>query len=182
MSRPAIFLDRDGVIIENRADYVRTWEDVEIFPRAVLALRRAACLPHRIVVVSNQSAVGRGLVTPKTVDTINQRLQIEITTAGGRIDRIYTCPHAPAEGCSCRKPAPGLIFQAAEEMDLDLSNSILVGDALTDLEAARAAGIPIAILVRTGRGAVQEAGVLSAGFSEKDVFEDLLAVFERWFP
>lgn len=182
MSFPVIFLDRDGVIIENRPAYVRCWEDVEIFPQAVLALRRAAPLPYRIVVVTNQSVVGRGLVAPETVVAINRRLQTEITTAGGRIDRIYTCPHTPAESCSCRKPAPGLILQAADEMDLDLSRSILVGDALTDLEAARAAGIPVAALVRTGRGAAQEAGVLASGFSEQNVFEDLQAAIERLFP
>lgn len=163
------------MIIENRPHYVRNWADVEIFPQAVAALRLAAKLPHRIVIVTNQSAIGRGLASFASVDAINRRLVAALTSAGGRIDAVYTCPHAPEEGCACRKPAPGLILQAAAGLDLDLAGSVLVGDALTDMQAARAAGIPVAALVRTGRGAEQEALALEAGFPAEGVFADLLA-------
>jgi D-glycero-D-manno-heptose 1,7-bisphosphate phosphatase len=149
--RPAIFLDRDGVINENRASYVRSWADVALLPGALDALARLAGMPHAIVVITNQSAIGRGLVPEQTVREIHQRMQDAVASAGGRIDAFYCCPHHPDEGCACRKPNPGLLLQAAEELDLDLAASYLVGDAASDVEAAVRAGI-CPILVLTGRG------------------------------
>jgi D-glycero-D-manno-heptose 1,7-bisphosphate phosphatase len=153
--KPAVFLDRDGVIIQNRENYVRTWEEVQILPGALDALVELAHSTYRIVIVTNQSAVGRGLISLSLAQEINHRLATTIQQAGGRVDRVYMCPHAPDEVCNCRKPRPGLLTQAAEELDLDLSRSFLVGDALTDLMAASQAGIPHRILVLTGRGKSQ---------------------------
>lgn len=149
---PAIFIDRDGVIIENRADYVRTWRDVSIFPDALTALARLAASPYKIVIVTNQSGIGRGLIPPRTAEQINQRLLGIIHAAGGRIDGVYLCPHTPEENCACRKPRPGLILQAGRELSLDLSHSIMIGDALSDIQAGQAAGISRNVLVLTGRG------------------------------
>ncbi len=157
MSRPAIFLDRDGVIIENRDQYVRSWADVEIFPQAVEALAGIRNSDYCIVLVTNQSAVGRGIITRETADAINHDLVAVIHEAGGRVDAVYMCPHAPDEGCSCRKPLPGLLLRAAEELDLNLGSSVMIGDALTDIQAGQAAGVGRSILVRTGRGRKQEA-------------------------
>ena len=153
---PAVFLDRDGVIIENRANYVRAWEDVEIFPQALAALARLKNSPFKIVIITNQAGIGHGLIRLQAAAEINRRLIEEIERAGGRIDGLYLCPHRPDEGCSCRKPKPGMILQAAEELDIDLQRSILIGDALTDLQAGIAAGVGQVALVRTGRGAEQE--------------------------
>jgi D-glycero-D-manno-heptose 1,7-bisphosphate phosphatase len=153
---PAIFLDRDGVIIENRPDYVRSWPDVYIFPHALSALARIEDSHYKIILLTNQSAIGRGIVSYQTVAEINDRLVAEIRAAGGRIDGIFMCPHAPEDGCDCRKPLPGLFFQAAQALSLDLNHSMMIGDALTDLMAARSAGIERVALVRTGRGAEQE--------------------------
>jgi D-glycero-D-manno-heptose 1,7-bisphosphate phosphatase len=150
--RPAIFLDRDGVIIENRSDYCLTWEQVVILPGVIEALARLGTSPYAVVIITNQSAVGRGLIDRATADDINARLVAGIRAAGGRIDGVFMCPHAPEAGCDCRKPRPGLILQASERLVLDLSRSILIGDALSDLEAARSAGVGRSILVRTGRG------------------------------
>jgi D-glycero-D-manno-heptose 1,7-bisphosphate phosphatase len=152
---PAIFLDRDGVIIENRDTYVRSWADVSIYPDALPALAQLNNLTYKIVIVTNQSAVGRGLMGMETALDINRRLSVEIEKAGGRVDGIFMCPHAPEENCSCRKPQPGLIFQAAEALQLNLQQSILIGDALSDIQAGQSAGIPQTILVRTGRGVRQ---------------------------
>lgn len=149
---PGIFLDRDGVIIEYRANYVRSWEDVEIYPQALRVLKRIRSLDRQIVIITNQSAVGRGLVSLQKANDINQRLLEEIHKAGGRIDGLYLCPHTPEEGCPCRKPKPGLILQAARDLDIDLKHSILIGDNLTDLQAGQAAGIARVALVRTGLG------------------------------
>jgi D-glycero-D-manno-heptose 1,7-bisphosphate phosphatase len=153
--KPAIFLDRDGVIIENRVSYVRSWMDVVFLPDALVALALLARTGYAIVVVTNQSAVGRGLMTLAQAEQINRDIVRVITVNRGRIDHVYMCPHAPADGCKCRKPRPGLLTQAAEDLDLDLRASFLIGDALTDLQAAQAAGVPHRIMVRTGRGASQ---------------------------
>jgi D-glycero-D-manno-heptose 1,7-bisphosphate phosphatase len=153
--RPAVFLDRDGVIIQNREAYVRSWEDVEFLPHSLEAMSRLAKSPFVIVIVTNQSAVGRGIIPLSQAEMINRRVLETIARAGGRVDGVYMCPHAPEENCTCRKPKAGLLTQAAEELGLDLGRSILIGDALTDLEAAHAAGVPQKILLLTGRGADQ---------------------------
>jgi D-glycero-D-manno-heptose 1,7-bisphosphate phosphatase len=151
----AIFLDRDGVIIHNRSFYVRTWNDVKIYPYSFAAIALLAKLPHKIFMLTNQSAIGRGLVDIQTAIQINERLVMEIQANGGRIDRVYVCPHAPGELCTCRKPNPGLIFQAKADFDLDLKDSWLVGDALSDLQAGLNGGVKNLMLVQTGRGKKQ---------------------------
>jgi D-glycero-D-manno-heptose 1,7-bisphosphate phosphatase len=152
---PAIFLDRDGVLIENRSDYVKSWGDVMIIPQAKLALSQLKTSPYLIIIVTNQSAIGRGIVSSQVADEINNRLIIEIEKAGGRIDGIFMCPHIPEDLCACRKPHPGLILEAAKTFSIKLSQSILIGDALTDLQAGLNAGVGRIALVRTGRGAQQ---------------------------
>lgn len=152
---PAVFLDRDGVIIENRANYVRSWSDVSIYPQALTALAKLSHTPYKTIIVTNQSAVGRGLISLDEAQAINERLVQEISGAGGRIDRVYMCPHAPDAGCDCRKPKPGLLLRAQRELSLDMSRSLLIGDALSDLFAGDAACVPQVALVRTGRGATQ---------------------------
>lgn len=153
--KPTIFLDRDGVIIENRARYVRTWTDVAFMPGALEALALLARTDYAIIVVTNQSAVGRGLITLAQAEQINQAVVRVVEKSLGRIDGVYVCPHAPVDMCDCRKPRPGLLTQAAEDLGLDLSASLMIGDALTDLQAAQAASVPHLIMVRTGRGASQ---------------------------
>jgi len=149
---PAIFLDRDGVIIENRPNHIRSWADVAIYPQALAGLAKISGSPYKVVIVTNQSGIGRGLISTAAAREINSRLLNEIEVAGGRVEGVFVCPHIPEEGCDCRKPKPGLFFQAALRMSLDLSQSFVIGDALTDLKAGRLAGIPQRILVRTGRG------------------------------
>ncbi len=152
---PAIFLDRDGVIIENRSTYIRSWQDIKFLPGALAALGLLSSSPLKIIIITNQSVVGRGIIPQTTAEQINQQLLLEIQKAGGRIDGLYMCPHRPEEDCNCRKPQPGLIIKAAQEHSIDLSNSYLIGDALTDLEAGINAGINQLVLVLTGRGSEQ---------------------------
>ena len=155
MKFPALFLDRDGVIIENRPNYVRSWDNVNIFPQVLDALAQVNRSDHKIIIVTNQSAVSRGFITLEEAEIINRRLVNIIEEAGGKVDGVFMCPHHPDEGCVCRKPKPGLLLQAAKSLRLDLSASVLIGDALTDLEAGKAAGVSRLVLVRTGRGAAQ---------------------------
>jgi D-glycero-D-manno-heptose 1,7-bisphosphate phosphatase len=153
--RPAIFLDRDGVIIENRSDYVRTWEDVVFIPGALTALADVASTGFAIVVVTNQAGVGRGLISETVAQSINESVCQEIVRTGGRIDGVYLCPHTGDDNCDCRKPKPGMLLQAAREHDIDLTQSWMIGDALTDLQAGKAAGAR-PLLVLTGRGTEQQ--------------------------
>jgi D-glycero-D-manno-heptose 1,7-bisphosphate phosphatase len=169
----AVFLDRDGVINRDRPDYVKSWEEFEFLPGALEALRLLALGPRRIIVVSNQSAIGRGLVSREDVDRIHARMTEAVRGAGGRIDAIYYCPHRPDEGCPCRKPRPGLLRKAARELGLDLPGSLLIGDDLQDLETAVAAGVR-PVLVRTGHGKVLPEAALARVPYHFDVFEDLL--------
>jgi D-glycero-D-manno-heptose 1,7-bisphosphate phosphatase len=171
--QPALFLDRDGVIIENRSDYVRNWSQVKILPQAVSALVAVSASPYRIVLITNQSGIGRGLIPLETALEINKRLVGIIERAGGRIDRVYMCPHKPSDQCNCRKPQPGMILQAAQDLTLDLENSILIGDALTDIQAGRKAGIGQVALVRTGRGAEQEKSKLIAEMQPFPIYNNL---------
>lgn len=176
--RPAIFLDRDGVIIENRADYVKSAAEVRFLPGALEALASAARWAGPLIVVTNQSAVGRGLLTLAAAEGINAYVRDRVEAAGGRLDAILMCPHAPQAGCACRKPRPGLLLRAAEAYALDLQAAALIGDALTDVQAAHAAGAR-ALLVRTGRGAQQSAELAAAGLGHVPVLDDLAAALEH---
>lgn len=167
----AIFLDRDGVICENRPDHVKSWAEFRFLPGALPALRRLSVAPFSIVVVTNQAIVHRGMAPAAVVDEIHQRMIREIQQAGGRVDAVYYCPHRPEEGCFCRKPKPGLLFQAARDLGIRLEDSYLIGDALTDVEAALAAGCQ-PMLVRTGRGALYAEQVLRR-YPEVPIFQDL---------
>ncbi len=152
---PAVFLDRDGVIIENRADYVRDWSQVVLFPDTIPVLSKLRNTDYKIVLVTNQSAIGRGLISIETADNINQKLIRVIESDGARIDGVYMCPHAPEDHCDCRKPSSGLFFQAARELSLNLGASWMIGDAWSDLLAGQGANLRGGILVKTGRGASQ---------------------------
>lgn len=152
----AVFLDRDGVIVRNRPDYIRYLEDVEFLPGAFNALQTLNQNRFPVFIVTNQSAVGRGIISLERARAINQHILSEIESYGGHITDAYICPHAPADACDCRKPQPGLILQARLEHNIELSSSILIGDALSDLQAGLSAGIDRVVLVRTGRGSGQE--------------------------
>lgn len=178
MPKPAVFLDRDGVVNRDRSGYVKTWEEFEFLPGVLEAFRLLAPSPYRVVVVSNQSAIARGLVSRETVEEIHARMTGTIRQGGGRIDAVFYCPHRPDEDCPCRKPRPGLLFQAARELDIDLPASWLIGDDRRDLESAVAAGVR-PILVRTGHGKDLPETALARMPNRIEVFEDLLEAVTR---
>ena len=156
--RRACFLDRDGVIVED-VHHLCAPEQLVLIPGAPEAIAQLNRLGVPVVVVTNQSAVARGLVTEQGLAEIHTELDRTLRAFNARIDRYYYCPHHPTEGrgeyrtgCDCRKPAPGLLLRAADEMGLDLGRSILIGDKLGDIEAGHRAGC-CTILVRTGYGA-----------------------------
>lgn len=135
-----VLLDRDGIINRMRPDYVKRWEEVEIIPGSLDTLARLSRRGCELIVLTNQSAIGRGLVTRETVDEIHDRMASLIEGRGGKIRDFLVCPHTPADGCDCRKPAPGLLLRARDELGVDLTDAVMVGDQLSDIEAARAAG------------------------------------------
>jgi D-glycero-D-manno-heptose 1,7-bisphosphate phosphatase len=178
---PAIFLDRDGVLIENRVDYVRNWSHVKIFPEAIHALSLATDTNYKIVIVTNQSAVGRGLILQAGADEINRRLINLIHHHGGQVDGVYMCPHKPDDDCFCRKPRPGLLLQAARELSLDLQHSWMIGDAWSDLQAGQRAGVRQTILLKTGRGAEQIQQPCPEEIASHLIFDNLLLAFDAIF-
>jgi histidinol-phosphate phosphatase family protein len=150
--RPTIILDRDGVINRKppRACYVRTWSEFEWLPGAQEALARLKKAGYRVVVISNQAGIARGAMTEADLLEIHRQMVREIVSTGGGVDAIYYCPHNWAEGCECRKPKPGMLFQAQRDFNLDLSRTCFIGDDERDAQAAEAAGCP-SILVTEDR-------------------------------
>ncbi len=154
---PAVFLDRDGTINEE-VGYLSRLDQLQIFPETFEAVRLINENGMRAVVVSNQSGVARGYFTEDFVETVHCRIDELLREKGAHIDRFYYCPHHPVYGigpylqaCRCRKPEPGLLLRAAEELDIDLADSYMIGDMLKDIDAAKRAGAK-GILVRTGYG------------------------------
>ena len=147
--RPAVFLDRDGVINVDHG-YVSRWEEFEFLPNVPETLAHLQDAGYLLVIVSNQSGIGRGFYTESDLEYLRD-------TAGVSVTGFYHCPHHPSEAigryrvhCDCRKPAPGMIKQAALDHQIDLSSSLLVGDKESDIQAGRAAGVARLFLVRDG--------------------------------
>jgi D-glycero-D-manno-heptose 1,7-bisphosphate phosphatase len=146
--RPTVILDRDGVLNKRppRAQYVRTWSEFEWLPGAKEALRLFAQFGYRVIIVSNQAGIGRGAMTEADLQQIHERMRAEVEKGGGHIEAVYYCPHDWDDGCECRKPKPGLLFQAQRGLHLDLTRTLFVGDDERDAQAAGAAGCPWALV------------------------------------
>ncbi len=147
----AVFLDRDGTIIEER-DFLHRAEEVVLLPGAAKALRRLQDAGFKLFIVSNQSGVGRGYFTLEDVERVNAHLQQLLAGAGVQFDKIYIAPEAPGQPSPGRKPSPKFLFDARDEFRVELSKSYMVGDKLIDLECGWNAGVAASILVRTGYG------------------------------
>jgi histidinol-phosphate phosphatase family protein len=139
-SRKAVFVDRDGVININRDDYVKTVDELQIIPEIVPPLKKLKENNFVIVVITNQSAINRGLTTHEKVNQIHFTIQQFLEKHSVSIDRFYYCPHKPDENCECRKPKPGLLLRAIRELHIDSASSWLVGDRDSDIEAGKAVG------------------------------------------
>jgi D-glycero-D-manno-heptose 1,7-bisphosphate phosphatase len=146
MKQPAAFLDRDDTIIRN-IPYLTDPAGVELMPGAAAGLRLLHDANYQLVMVSNQSLIGRGLGTRADVDRVNDRMQALLREAGAALDAFYYCTHVPEDECDCRKPKPGLLQRAAEDLALDLTASLMFGDNDTDVQAGFAAGCRHAIRV-----------------------------------
>jgi histidinol-phosphate phosphatase family protein len=152
----AVFLDRDGVLTRERPGYVKVPEELQVLPGIGQALRDLRKMGFRLVVVTNQSVVGRGLASDEQMERIHEKLRSELKQIGSSVDAIYYCPHLPGAGCDCRKPEPGLILKAAKDLGIDVSSSWMIGDKEIDVEAAKRAGCR-AVRVKTNAGDLENA-------------------------
>jgi D-glycero-D-manno-heptose 1,7-bisphosphate phosphatase len=173
----AVFLDRDGTIIEER-EYLKSPEQVAVLPGAPAALKRLQTAGFKLFIVSNQSGVGRGYFTLEDVERVNQRLTEELVRQGVRFEKIYVAPEAPSTPSRGRKPSPQFLFDARNEFHLDLAQSFMIGDKLIDLECGWNAEVQQCILVRTGYGAQVESA--SAGKLRAAPVVDDLAAAAEW--
>jgi len=173
----AIFLDRDGTVIEER-NYLKDPAEVVLLPGAAEALQKLQAAGFLLILVTNQSGVGRGYFTMDEVARVQERLDQLLAPSGVRLAKIYIAPEAPDQPSRGRKPSPQFLYDARAEFDLDLSRCYMIGDKLIDLECGWNAGVRRSLLVRTGYGARLEAEAPSA--LRKAVVVDDLAAAARW--
>ena len=172
----AVFLDRDGVLVEER-NYLRRVEDVVFIPGSANGLKRLRDAGFKLFIVSNQSGVGRGYFTLAEVELVNAHLCREFERQGVKFDQIYIAPEAPGQPSRGRKPSPQFLFDARDAFGVNLAQSFMIGDKLIDLECGWNAGVNTSILVRTGYGAQVEREAASQ-LRQAVVVDDLKAAAE----
>jgi len=174
----AVFLDRDGVITKEPPYYAHRLEQLALIAGSGEAVRLFNENGIKVVIVSNQSGIGRGYYREEDATLFNQALKEELAKLSAYIDAIYICPHHPEatiekyrKDCDCRKPKPGMLIQARDDLNLDMKNSFVVGDKLSDIEAGKKAGC-CAIIVKTGQGAEQiRNGVVEYNYVAEDLYD-----------
>lgn len=182
--KKVVFLDRDGTINRDSADYIKDWSEFEFLPRSIEALRKLTIADFTIIVITNQSAIGRGLISVAELENIHSNMKAAVKSVGGEISDIFFCPHMPDHNCGCRKPAPGLVIQAHQKYHIDLSASVMIGDSARDIESARNAGCGYSILVKTGN--YQEARLrladvnLAADYVAADLYDAATWIMGLW--
>lgn len=175
-----VILDRDGVINEDSDDYIKCADEWQPIAGSLAAIARLSQAGYRIIVVTNQSGLGRKLFDEYALAQIHHKLCSMVEEEGGTIDGLFYCPHTPAQNCACRKPATGLLQQAEEEFACSLAHSYFIGDTTKDIDAALAHGCR-PVLVRTGKGRATEQELLSRGMDDVPVFDDLAQATAQLF-
>ncbi|MCC6295894.1 MAG: D-glycero-beta-D-manno-heptose 1,7-bisphosphate 7-phosphatase [Pseudomonadales bacterium] len=174
-----VILDRDGVINRDAPDYVKSLAEWQPLPGSIAAIARLSRAGYRVAIATNQSGGGRGLIRSEDLHAMHAELCRQVVRAGGVVDGIFYCPHAPEADCRCRKPRTGLLDAIARRFAIDLRGQPAVGDSLRDLEAARAAGC-LPVLVRTGNGRATEMRLAAAALRDLPVYDDLAAVADAF--
>ena len=172
-----IVLDRDGVINEDSDEYIKSPEEYIPVPGSLEAIAQLNKAGYTVVVASNQSGLARGYFSEQTLREMHDKLNRLLSEKGGKIDKIYFCPHAPDDNCDCRKPKPGLLQQILKDYPVNPGEVILIGDSLKDLQVARAVNM-IPVLVRTGKGLKTEANLqkdiqVAEQFADVKIFDNL---------
>ena len=170
-----VFLDRDGVINQDSPNYIKSRSEFFPLPGSIEAMVRLSQAGIRVIIITNQSAVNRGMISLDELQAIHHALCKAVSAQGGRITDIFFCPHRPDENCDCRKPKPGLILAACKRHGIDLSHSIMIGDSAKDILAGQAAGCYRTVLVQTGNGQSALQSLDQAGHPPDHVAVDLAA-------
>ncbi len=168
------FLDRDGVINRDSADYIKHRSEFEFLPQSLEALKQLKQNGFTTIIITNQSVINRKMVSREGLDKIHTLMKTRVQASGGEITDIFFCPHTPEDRCDCRKPKPGLIYQAKKRYRIDLSTAVMVGDSAKDIECARNAGCRYALLVKTGNGIQAEKILKDKAIHPDHVARDLL--------
>ena len=175
-----LFLDRDGVICQERNLFyggtpVTRAEDLEFFPRTEEAFQRMARLDFKLVIVTNQSAIGRGELSREEFERMNEKINQMLGKYGRRFDGIYVCPHVPEENCDCRKPKTGMLLRAERELEIRLRDSIVIGDKTSDIKMGIDAGCRTG-LVKTGYGGRDKLCKVEPDFISDDLYSALTEI------
>ncbi|RUA02044.1 MAG: D-glycero-beta-D-manno-heptose-1,7-bisphosphate 7-phosphatase [Deltaproteobacteria bacterium] len=168
-----IFLDRDGVINHDSPDYIKGLDEFHLLPRSLEALALLSRKGWTVIIITNQSAIGRGLISLPGLNRIHTHLKKTVADHGGNIADIFFCPHLPEEDCLCRKPKPEMIRQAAEKFGIVLNRAVMVGDRATDILCGQNAGCGRTVLVRTGAGHLTEKQLASTDENPTRIADDL---------
>ena len=174
-----IFLDRDGVINRDSPEYIKSWAEFHFLPNSLKALRLLTENGFATIIITNQSAVNRKMIPLSVLTDMHARMRAACRSHGAEIHDIFLCPHTPEEQCSCRKPKPGLIFQAREKYGIDLASTPMVGDSARDIACARNAGCGRAILVQTGDIRQARRQLAADNIKPDTVARDLLGAVRR---
>ena len=178
--KKVLFLDRDGVINRDTPAYITRWEDFDFLPGSRQAIRMLTDAGYELIVITNQSAVGRNMTSPAELGRIFSNMRLAIEDAGGKILDVFHCPHLPDDGCDCRKPGTGMIEKAAQKHGIDPAVAGFVGDSAKDILCAREAGCVFSVLVESGSHTAEAKNELAAaGVSPDHIAKDLLAA-ARW--
>ena len=170
-----VIWDRDGVINEDSDNYIKSVDEFVPLPGSLAAIARLNRAGYTVAVATNQSGVGRGLFDLATLGAMHDKLARLLAAEGGRVDRVFYCPHSPDDACDCRKPLPGLMHQIAEHYAVPLTGVPVIGDSLRDLDAARTVGAR-PLLVKTGKG--QRTLAAGEGLDDVPVYADLAAAVD----
>jgi D-glycero-D-manno-heptose 1,7-bisphosphate phosphatase len=171
------FLDRDGTVIEDK-DFIKTPDEIEFLPGSIEAIKVLKELGYKIIVISNQSGIGRGILTEEMVKKVNRSFLDRLNKEDAEIDALYYCPHRPEDNCDCRKPRTGLIQKAVEEQRLDLKDAVVIGDKLSDVELGKKLKVNT-VLVLTGYGK-KEAEKANSHQIKPDYIADTLYEAVNW--
>jgi len=161
-----VFLDRDGTVSKDSKYHIKSWDEFHFLPNAKRGIKVLSDHGYKIIFITNQSVIARQMVTTEELARIHSNMVNEIKAAGGKVEKIYYCPHHPDDGCSCRKPNPGLLERAMSENHINASQSYMVGDRLMDIQAGKTVGTKT-ILIRNERGLKE--------LRESDIHPDYIA-------
>ena len=178
-----IILDRDGVINEDSDEYIKSPDEYIPIPGSLEAISLLNKAGFTVVVASNQSGIARGYFSLETLQQMHAKLSSLLADKGGKIDKIYFCPHSPDDDCDCRKPRPGLFLKILQDYPVEPRGVIVIGDSLKDLQVARAVNM-VPVLVRTGKGTLTEAAIqndknIGKQFADVKIFDDLSQAVEE---